>query len=152
MAVGNVILFDSFKEWMGDNTIDMDADAFKVQLHTSTFVPNIGTMTVRADLTNELTTQFGYTVGGAALGTPTWVKSGSTVTFDGDDVVWNAAGGDIVARYAVIYDDTTAAPLDALVGYVLLDTTPGDVTAVDGNPLTIQWNASGILTLSGAIS
>ena len=53
------------------------------------------------------------------------------------------------ARYAAIYDDTVASPVvDPIVCSTLLDTTPADVTATDGNTFTIQMNASGIFTLS----
>jgi hypothetical protein len=65
-------------------------------------------------------------------------------TFDAADTTWNASGGSITARRAIIYDDT--ATNDDLVASILLDNTPADVTATAGNPLTLQWNASGIFT------
>jgi hypothetical protein len=104
---------------------------------------------VYADLTNELSTANGYTNGGAALGSVTWNRSGGTVTFDAADTTWTASGGSIVARYAVIRKDGTAnAIVSPLIAYILLDTTPADVTATTGNKLTLQWNASGIFTLT----
>lgn len=131
---------------MADGTIDLDTHTFKLLLTSSSYTPNASTHTVKADVTNELSTANGYTAGGATLTTVTWNRSGGTVTFDADNVVWTASGGSIVARYAVLYDDTAAS--DELVGYVLLDTTPADVTTTSGNTLTIAWNASGIFTLS----
>lgn len=138
--------YNSFKEYMADGTIDLDTHTFKLLLTSSSYTPNASTHTVKADVTNELSTANGYTAGGATLTTVTWNRSGGTVTFDADNVVWTASGGSIVARYAVLYDDTAAS--DELVGYVLLDTTPADVTTTSGNTLTIAWNASGIFTLS----
>jgi len=147
-VAASITFYQSFREYLGDSTIDLDNDTFKVMLTSSSYTPNAGTHTAKADVTNELSTANGYTAGGATLGSVTWTRSGATVTFDAADTVWTASGGSIVARYAVIYDDTTTSPADALVAYILLDTTPADVTTTAGNTLTLQWNASGIFTLS----
>ena len=138
--------YQSFREYLGDGTIDLDTHTFKVLLTSSSYTPNAATHTVKADVTNELSTANGYTAGGATLGSVTWSRSGGTVTFDAADTQWTASGGSITARYAVIYDDTAAS--DELVCYILLDTTPADVTATAGNTFTLSWNASGIFTLS----
>lgn len=142
--------YDSFPEWMGDNTIDMDGDTFKMGLYLSTSnAATVDTNTVLADLTNEHANANGYTTGGATIGSLTWAHSGGTTTLDCADVTWTASGGSIVARFAVIYDDTPTSPADPLVCYSLLDTTPADVTVTTGNVLTIQINASGIFTVTG---
>ena len=148
MAADAWVEFDGFKEYLGDGTIDMDADVFKTALFTSTSTnANDVTVDAFATLNNEVTGN-GYAQHSHAA-TSTWVRSGSTVTFDADDAVYTASGGSIVARWAVMYDDTVATPVvDANVCYSLLDNTPGDVTVTDTNTLTIQMNASGILTLS----
>jgi hypothetical protein len=62
---------------------------------------------------------------------------------DPADLVWTALTGDIVARFAVIYESGG----DVLC-YCLLDSTPADVTATDGNTLTIALHSSGIFTLA----
>lgn len=152
MAASATRIYSSAKESIFENVIDMDTHTFKCQLHTSSYTPNLNTHTVRADLTNELSTAVGYTAGGATLGSITSAASSGTYTWDAADVQWTATGGSIVARNSVIYDDTPSSPLDPLLLYVLLDTTPADVTATDGNTFTIQWNASGIFTASGATS
>jgi choline dehydrogenase-like flavoprotein len=151
MAAGNWIVYDSFKLWMADGTFDMDADTFKITLHTNTYTPLL-THTVYADLANELATANGYTNGGAALVTPTWTKSGSTTTFDAVDPTWTAAGGSIGPfRKAVIRKSGTAnGHVDPLVAYCILDSA--DITLTDTTTFTIQLNASGILTVTGAIS
>lgn len=145
----SITFYNSFREYVADGTIDLDTDTFKVTLHTSTYTPSATTHTVYADLTNELSTASGYTNGGATLGTVTWNRSGGTVTFDAADTVWTASGGTITARYAVIRKDGTAnAIVSPLIAYILLDTTPADVSATTGNTLTLQWNASGIFDLT----
>lgn len=144
----SITIYNSFRKYLGDGTIDIDTHTFKVMLCSSSYTPSASSHTVKADVTNELSTANGYTAGGATLGSVTWTQSGATVTWDAADTVWPASGGSITARYAVIYDDTPTSPADPLVAYILLDTTPADVTATDGNTLTLQWNASGILAQS----
>ena len=141
----SLTFYNSFREYVADGTIDLDTHTFKVMLVASGYTPSTA-HTVKSDVTNELSTANGYTAGGATLGSVTWGHSGGTATFDAADTVWTASGGSIVARYAVIYDDTAAS--DELVCYILLDTTPADVTTTAGNTLTLQWNGSGIFTIT----
>lgn len=102
-----------------------------------------------ADLTNELSTANGYTNGGATLSSVTWNRSGGVLTLDAADVTWTASGGSIVARYAVIYVDATVnSVVKPLVAYILLDDTPADVTRTDGQDFVLQFNASGIATVT----
>ena len=88
----------------------------------------------------------GYETGGATVAA-TWADSGGTVTFDTANAAWTATGGNIVARFAVLYNDS-AADKD-LIAYCILDSTPADVTCTTGNTLTISMHTSGIFTLSG---
>lgn len=150
MAAGKWKLYESAKELIGDATIDLDGHTFKMALFLSTSNCNTLTHDQLADLTNQHANANGYTTGGITLTGVTWARSGGTVTFDCDNPVWTASGGNIVARFAVIYDDTAAG--DELLAVCLLDTTPADVTATDGNTLTVTINASGVFTLSGAAS
>lgn len=144
----SITFYQSVREYLADGTIDLDTDTFKVTLHNSTYTPNASTHTIYSDATNELSTANGYTNGGYTL-TPTWVRSGATVTFDAGDAQWTASGGSITARHAVIRKDGTANGIvSPLICYILLDTTPADVTATDGNTFTLQWNGSGIFTLT----
>lgn len=151
MAADNFKVYNKFKEYVGDGTIDLDTDAFKAALFLST--SNAATLSVGtgifADLTNQHATANGYTQPGVAISGITWVESAGTITFDCDDITWTASGGSIVARFLVIYDDTPTSPADPLVAMNLMDNTPADVTATDGQVLKIQINASGMFTLSG---
>lgn len=141
--------YESFPEYMGDGTIDMDGHTFKMALYLSTSnAATVTTNTVKADLTNEHANNNGYTTGGVTVAA-TWTHSGGTTTFDVADGSWTASGGSIVARFAVIYDDTPSSPADPLVCYSLLDNTPANVTATDGNILTVQIHASGVFTVTG---
>lgn len=152
MAAGNIIVYDSLKKFVGDNTINFATGAFKVALLANAYTPDLAAHTVYADLTNELATANGYTAGGAALANTTWTESGHTTTFDADDLTVSAAGGTIGPfRKAAIYLNATVnAHVKPLVGYCVLDAA--DISISDGNSFIIQWNVAGLLTLSGAIA
>ena len=148
MAAGNWIVYDSAREYLADGTIDLDTHTFKVMLTTSSYTPS-ASHTVLADVTSEVTNGNGYLTGGQALTSVTWAHSGTTATFDAANPAWTASGGSIAnIKNAVIYDDTAAS--DELLCYCVLDAST--ITVTDGNTFTINLNASGILTLSGASS
>lgn len=124
-----------------DGTFDLNTDSFKMALFLST--SNIGAAsTTYAALTNEHANANGYTTGGIAI--VLTLAGTTTVTVDiQTDPVWTASGGSITARFAVIYEVAG----DVLC-YCLLDSTPADVTATDGNTLTVAAHASGVFTLA----
>lgn len=146
-AAGKWKIYEQAKESIGDGTIDLDTNTFKMALFLSTSNCNTLSNSTYASLTNEVANAFGYTTGGVTLTTVTWSQTGGVATFDSDPAVWTASGGSITARFAVIYQST-----GELLCVCLLDTAPADVTATTGNTLTITPNASGIFTLSGATS
>lgn len=153
MAAGKYKLYENTKKRIGDGTIDLDTNTFKSAIFLST--SNCNTLSVGtgllADLTNQHANANGYATGGITLSGVTWSQSAGVATFDANDPVWTASGGSIVGRFNVIYQSGTFNGLtDVLVCVSLMDTTPADVTATTGNTLTIQHNASGIFTLSGA--
>ena len=145
MAADAWLIYHSAKEYIGDNTIDLDNDTFVCDLVTSAYTPSLSTHTAKSDLGANIVSGNGYASDTLVV---TWVQSGGTVTFDSDDATYTASGGSITARYAVIWDDTTTSPVDALLCYSLLDNAPADVSVTDGNTLTVQMNASGVFTLT----
>jgi hypothetical protein len=152
-AAGKWKLYESSKLYLADGTLDLDDNTnWKIALFLSTSNCNTlgGTNDVYGDLTNEHANANGYTTGGATF-TPTWAQAAGTATLDGNDPVWTASGGSIVARFAVVYKNATVNSIvKPLLCVCLLDTAPADVTATTGNTLTITMNASGLWTLSGA--
>lgn len=141
MAAGSWTFTDAGRTSLLDGTFDIDTDTWKMALFLST--SNIGAAsTTYAGLTNEHASGNGYTTGGESV---TLTLSGTTtVTVDiQTDPVWTASGGPITARFAVIYEVT-----GNVLCYCLLDSTPADVTATDGNTLTVAANASGVFTLA----
>lgn len=139
-AVGAWIVFGSFVEKLGNKLIDLDADTFKALLVTSSWTPNTSTDDELADISaNQAANSSTVTLTGN-----TWTRSGVTSTFDAGDITFTASGGSVVARYCVIYDDTPAG--EPLVCYCLLDTTPANITILNGDSYQLQIHASGIVT------
>ena len=142
MAAGAWTFTNAGRTSLLNGDFDLDTNTFLVALFLST--SNIGAAsTTYAGLTNEHANANGYTTGGISYG-PLALSGTTTVTVDDAlDAVWTAAGGSITARFAVIYESG-----GNVLCYCLLDSTPADVTATDGNTLTIALNASGIFTLA----
>lgn len=138
--------FNLFRGRMGD----LGADTLRVALLDSGHTVDAANDDAFADVSaDELATANGYTAGGLALAGVTVVLSAGTTTLDANDSVWTASGGSIAARYAVLYNDTPTTPTaDPVISTILLDDTPADVTATDGNTLTLQWNASGVVNVT----
>lgn len=88
--------------------------------------------------TNELSTTGGYTQGGKAL-TSQSVSGTSTVAFDAADTAWTSAT--FTAYHAVIYDVTNTNSLICSIDF-------GGAQTVASGTFTIQWHASGIITLT----
>ena len=155
MAAGKWKVYDFAKKYLADGTFDMDNAALGLTMALFLSTSNCETLSVGTgvygDLTNEHANANGYTTGGIALTSETWVRAADVTTFDCADVVWTASGGSIVARFAVIYCNATVNSIvKPLLCISLLDTVPADVTATTGNTLTIAINASGVFTVSGA--
>ena len=154
MAAGKWKLYQSAKEFIGDGTIDLDTNSFALRLFLSTSNCNTLTHDTLSDLTNEHASANGYT---PQTVTMTWGQSGGTATLDSDNPVFTATGpGDIVAHWAVlIRTGTVNSVTDALLAVCYLNHNGGsplDVTATNGNTLTVSMNAAGIVALSGATS
>jgi len=142
-------VYDAAKLAIANGEIDLDNHSFKIALFLSTSNCNtLSGATSLSNLTNQVATGFGYTQSAKAVTIAT-SQSGGVVTVDETtNPSWTAAGGSIVARFAVIYDDTHASKQALCV--CLLDTTPANATATDGNSFTITIGASGLFTISGA--
>lgn len=100
---------------------------------------------VESQLTaNEATGTGGYTVGGEDIANITFTLAASgTATFDGDNVIVTASGGDLSARYMAVIA-SVAASSDRRPVMFLID--PGQVeTAGAGTTFNINWSADGIV-------
>lgn len=135
------IIYNSFLEYMADGTIDLDNDVFKGILLDNGHTPSAA-HTQYSDVSgDELATGNGYTAGGVTLSC-TWVRSGTSVTFDCTNPQWTSAT--LTAAYFVIYDDTASG--DPLVG--LWDF--GGNYSVTAGTYEVQVHASGLFVLQKA--
>ncbi len=154
MAAGKWKWYEAAKRDYANGLHDFDSHTFRIGLFLSTSNANDLTLTnaYLADFTNQHAAANGYTQvaeGAGKLVTITTAQASGTVTFDETtNPVWTASGGSIIARFAVIFNDSHAS--NQAVCVCLMDTTPADITATNGNTLTITINVSGLFTLSGA--
>jgi hypothetical protein len=157
MAAGKWKVYEAAKKYLADGTFDLDNAALGLTMALFLSTSNCDTLSVGTgvygDLTNEHANANGYTTGGQALTGEVWTQTAGTTTFDCDNMVWTASGGDIVARFGVIYANATLNSIvKPLLCVSLLDTAPANVTATNGNTLTVTIHASGVFNVSGADS
>lgn len=148
-APAALVFYNEFKKYIADGTFDLDGNTIKAFLLTSSYTPNVNTDDVKADIdANEVANGNGYTTGGVTI-VATWVRSSGTVTFDAGDASWTGASSGFVARYLALYaSGTLNGKTDPLIGYIVLDSAPADVSFAAGNIVTVVWHANGIFTLS----
>ena len=133
--------FQVVHEWpnyVATKEVTVAGDTFKVVLTNST--PTAAGTTVLADIT-PITEQNGYT---AWAPTMTWAETGAGTGIwrlsIGADKTWTASGGNFGPfRYAVLYDDTTTTPDDAVVGYWDYGSA---ITVSTGETFTIDVDAN----------
>lgn len=140
---------DLAKLYLLNGTIDVDAANKKMALFLST--SNVGqTSDVYGNLTNEHANANGYTTGGQAVSLTLSQVGATTTGNQAADTVWTANGGPITARFAVIYIDATVnGIIKPILFWCIVDSTPADVTATDGNTFTVKNPAAGVFTLTG---
>jgi hypothetical protein len=136
--------FMSFKESLCDRSIgggfDLDTDTLNVILVASDIAANLNTWDFRDDVTEVTGTN--YTAGGVALGSKTVTASSGTVTFDAADTTYSNVTIAAI-RGSVIYKVVGSAATDPLA--LWHDHGAQAVTTAD---YQIQWNASGIMTMT----
>jgi hypothetical protein len=130
--------YEIFSENLAEKVHNFDAAADVVKVMLSNTAPNAATHAVRADST-EIAGGNGYTSGGTDTQNST-SRSGGTTSVVGVDVVFTAASGSIGPfRYAILYNDTPASPLDPLIGWWDYGSA---VTLLDTESFTVDFGAS----------
>ena len=145
MATGDFTLFEEFADQIGEEGHKFDTDTLKVGLVDNTLTPlaNIATPTWSDFSANEVGTGGGYVANGLTLASVTWTEAGGVATLDAADISLSQdAGGFTDAYWAILYNDTNGT--DMAIGFLELG---GPVSEVAG-PVAINWNASGILTVT----
>lgn len=143
--------YTKFADALGQKTVDMDSDTFKVMLlsaytvgstqDTAKFVSDVLAVATEASGT-------GYTAGGQALATVSWSASGHVYTQDFSvDPSWNAAGGSLAAAYAIFFD---SAPGSNATNPVMCYWDLGGTQTATNATFTLTLSASGLLTVTGS--
>ena len=118
-------------------------DEYRINLYT--VLPFVAAATTKAAAeagATQVATANGYTQDAkivASLAVAIITTNDSNL--DAPDVIWTAAGGSIVADFAMMWNQTDDAP------YLHFD-FDGTITALDTDPFSIIWNAGGISTLT----
>jgi len=151
MAAGKWKMYANAKLAWANGEIDFDSHSFKINLYTSASnANNLSSISQLADITNQVATGNGYTQNSKAVTITTANSSGTIIIDETSNPQWTAVGGSIVARFAVIYDDTHANDIPCFV--CLLDTTPADITVNADVTFVVECDVSGLLRASGAIT
>jgi hypothetical protein len=150
MAAGAWTVYNLAKKKIGNATLSLASTAFRVSLFTSASSgAGNSARGVISSLDDEVGSGNGYSSSGKAMTGEVWTvgASNSQYKFDTDDVVWTASGGSIAnIKYAVIWLSGASAGGRHLLCYSQL--TSSQFTLSSGNTLTLQMNASGVLTLA----
>ena len=112
---------------------------FKAAFSNTT--PNLGTMTVLADIT-QISSGGGYTGGaggGLTLDTVTLSETSGTAKVTIADEVFTASGSVGPFRYIWIYNDSATSPADALVAVFDYGSS---ITMANGETFTLDFDAT----------
>lgn len=135
-------MFQSAKKGLWDRSvsIDYDTDALKVLLVASDIAANLNTWDFRDDVTEVTGTN--YSAGGVSLASVTVTASGGVATLDAADVTFSNVTIAAI-RGSVIYKNVGTAATDPLSLW-----HDHGAQSVTGANYVVQWNASGICTIS----
>jgi len=117
-------------------TVDMVNDVVKAILLNNSHTFSAANSAYSDISANELATEGGYTQNNKELAT----KAVAAAAFDAADTAWTSAT--FTAYHCVLYDDTHASDI------LICSIDFGGAQTVTSGTFTIQWNASGIITLT----
>ena len=136
-------LYNAAKKYIGNGTIQLGVDVFKLKLCTSASNASTFTLSTFASINNEISATGGYVANGKALAGVAWTVGASAkqFKFDSDDVIFTASGANLNnIKYGVIGLSGSKA-----LCWSRLSADQFTVTA--GNTLQVIPNAAGIFTV-----
>lgn len=142
---------DTFNSFLGrilgdasivSTAIDLEQDTIKMDLATSSWVPDIDADEFYDDVDNEVSASGTYSAGGATLTvTCTTDDTDDEGVFDATDVSFTSAT--ITARYARIYKSTGTASTSPLILYIDF----GSDQSSTAGTFSVSFAAEGILNI-----
>ena len=148
MAASAWQLYNDGKRYIGNGTIQLGVNNFKMALFTSASNTSTFTLSTFASLTNEISATGGYVSGGKALvpATGQWTVGASAkqmkFTYSTIGLTFTASGASLNnIKYAVIYNSA-----GKLLCFCQLSST--QFTVSSPNTLTVLPAATGVFTLT----
>ena len=148
MAASAWQLYNDGKRYIGNGTIQLGVNNFKMALFTSASNASTFTLSTFASLTNEISATGGYVSGGKALvpATGQWTTGASAkqmkFTYSTVGLTFTASGASLTnVKYAVIYNSA-----GKLLCFCQLSSSQFTVTSP--NTLTVLPAATGVFTLT----
>ena len=148
MAASAWQLYNDGKRYIGNGTIQLGVNNFKMALFRSASNASTFTLSTFASLTNEISATGGYVSGGKALvpATGQWTTGASAkqmkFTYSTVGLTFTASGASLTdVKYAVIYNSA-----GKLLCFCQLSSSQFTVTSP--NTLTILPAATGVFTLT----
>jgi len=134
--------FQCFVEDVAEKVHNLGADSLRVLL---TNTAPVATNTIKSNLT-QITAGNGYTAGGPTPTISSSAQTSGTYKLVLADAVITAAGGSIGPfRYAVLWNDTPASPLDPLIAWWDYGSS---ITLLDTETLTLDFDgANGVMQI-----
>ena len=127
--------FNDFSEQLVRGVHDFDANTFKVVLTNS--APTAANA-ILTDIT-QIANGGGYTTGGETT-TITISETSGTTTVSGTEIVWTGSGAGFGPfRYAVLYNDSSTSPADALIAWFDYG-SPGITLVGASETFTLKFN------------
>ena len=130
-------IYNRFKEALYRKWIDLTADSLRVMLLNDSHA-FLNTDLTTGNINANEASGTGYTAGGQYLQGLS-VSSGPYAAFDATDLTWT--NSTVGAYHAAIYDETLSG--NQLVASIDF----GSLKSSSSGSFTIQWHASGIITL-----
>lgn len=148
MAASAWQLYNDGKRYIGNGTIELGVNNFKMALFRSASNASTFTLSTFASLTNEISATGGYVSGGKALvpATGQWTTGASAkqmkFTYSTVGLTFTASGASLTnVKYAVIYNSA-----GKLLCFCQLSSAQFTVTSP--NTLTVLPAATGVFTLT----
>lgn len=141
-----ITIFNDFRKYTADGTIDLDTDVIKAMMLSNGYTVNAA-HSVLADVSaHEVAAGNGYTAGGQALANKSLTVAGAESKFTADPLTWAALTK--TYRFLLLYAAKTAnGKVNPLIACILVDNTPADIV-ISAADYSVQWNANGILVYS----
>jgi hypothetical protein len=149
MAAGAWTVYNRSKRKIGAAALSLASTVFRLSLYLSTSNAATLTLSTKSQVTNEVAEAGGYSSSGKSMTNELWTAgtSAGQIKFDADDVFWSANGASISGiKFALIWISGASAAARHVLCFSQLSTARFSIST--GNRLTIQMNASGILTLA----